>query len=347
MQLIRPVAESDLPGVVALARSIGGGLTTLPPDESFLRDRIDDSLRAFSPRVKKPGGEFYLFVLEDLASGELLGTSGIAARVGGYDPFYSYQIRTEHFVHAPLKVEKTVQVLHLKEAHRGPTELCSLFLRADGRRGGLGRLLSLSRFLFIASHRPRFDETIIAELRGYIDQQGKSPFWEAVGRHFFEGDFYAADLLSGLGNKEFIADLMPDHPIYVSLLPASVQATIGRVHHETEAALALLRAEGFSSTDEVDIFDAGPQVRASVGEVRTIRHARRLRLRGIGTEAAKAADTTETPEALHLLANGRLEFRACLGTVDEEADGTARLTADVARALSVQEGDDFWVSPAR
>jgi RimJ/RimL family protein N-acetyltransferase len=50
-------------------------------------------------------------------------------------------------------------------------------------------------------------------MRGYIDESGKSPFWEAVGRNFFEFDYYAADVLSGLGEKEFIADLMPRHPM--------------------------------------------------------------------------------------------------------------------------------------
>ena len=339
MHVLRPIAEDDLPGLVALAHSTGGGLTTLPADESFLRDRIDDSLRAFSPRIKKPGGEYYLFVLEDTATGELVGTSGIAARVGGFDPFYSYEIRTERYAHAPLKIEKQIPVLHLKETHRGPSELCSLFLRADARRGGLGRLLSLARFLFIGAHPRRFDETIIAELRGYIDQQGKSPFWEAVGRHFFEGDFYAADFLSGLGNKEFIADLMPDHPIYAILLPPEVQAAIGKVHHDTEPARALLAAEGFSATNEVDIFDAGPQVRATVKNIRTLRVARTATVSSITADAPTAST--------HLLATPALDFRACLGSVSENSDATLALAAPLATALRLKVGDKLTYSPLR
>src|SRR5438046_10223693 len=111
-------------------------------------------------------------------------------------------------------------------------------------------------------------------MRGYVDQTGRSPFWEAVGRHFFEFDFYRADVLCGLGEKQFIADLMPRHPIYLPLLRPEVQAVVGRVHHDTEPALALLRAEGFEPVNEVDIFDAGPLVRANVDEIRTIRQAR-------------------------------------------------------------------------
>ena len=74
-------------------------------------ERIDDAQRAFRPRVQRPGGEYYLFVLEDTARGEIVGTSGIAARVGGFDPWYSYEIRRERFSHPPLKIEKEVAVL--------------------------------------------------------------------------------------------------------------------------------------------------------------------------------------------------------------------------------------------
>lgn len=340
MFVLRPVRETDLPALVTLARATGGGLTTLPPDAEFLDERIHESLRAFSPRVRKPGGEYYLFVLEDSATGEVVGTSGIASRVGGYEPFYSYEIRTERYVHRPLKIEKEIATLHLKESHRGPSEACSLFLRADHRREGNGRLLSLARFLFVGAFRRRFTDTIIAELRGYIDQTGRSPFWEAVGRPFFEFDFYRADVLSGLGEKEFIADLMPDHPIYVPLLPPEVQAVIGRVHQETEPALTLLRAEGFTATKEVDIFDAGPLVRAEVAELRTVRLAQTAKLREI--VPLPSADEARS----HLLTNGALDFRACLGTVLPRGDGVA-LAQPLAEALRLRVGDIVTFSPLR
>ena len=52
MFVLRPVRETDLDALVALARATGGGLTTLPPDTEFLEDRIHESLRAFSPRIR-------------------------------------------------------------------------------------------------------------------------------------------------------------------------------------------------------------------------------------------------------------------------------------------------------
>jgi len=340
MFLLRPICEADLPGLVALAGSTGGGLTTLPLNEEFLSDRIENSLRAFSPRVRKPGGEFYLFALEDTATRELVGVSGIMSRVGGFEPWFSYEIRPEHHAHPPLNVAKDIPVLHLKEEHRGPSEICSLFLRADRRRGGAGRLLSLSRFLFIGAQPKRFTPSIIAEMRGYIDQTGRSPFWEAVGRHFFPIDFYAADVLSGLGEKEFIRDLMPRHPVYVPLLGSEVESVIGRVHHDTEPALALLLAEGFVKTNEVDIFDAGPLLRADTANIRTLRLARSANVKSAALPGPAAA-----PQ--QLLANGALDFRATLGTVLENADVSVSLDSPTAAALNLDVGDKIWISPLR
>ncbi|HEU5081043.1 MAG TPA: arginine N-succinyltransferase [Opitutaceae bacterium] len=338
MFLFRPIAEKDLSALVALARSIQGSLTTLPADEVFLEDRINDSLRAFSPRVKKAGGEYYLFVLENTETGEIVGTSGLAARVGGFEPFYSYRIAKEIFSHPPLNITREIGVLHLKEVHQGPSEIGALYLRPHYRRGGLGRMLSLSRFLFMATYPKRFDPTVIAELRGYVDQQGKSPFWEAVGRHFFGSDFFAADRLTGLGNKQFIADLMPRNPIYLPLLAPEVQAVIGKVHHETEPALALLKAEGFQETDEVDIFDAGPQLRAKVSDLRVIRAARTLLVEEI--VPAVPADS------LLLLATPRLDFRATqAGAIERE--GQALVDEKTAELLKLRIGDKLLASSIR
>ena len=339
MHFFRPIRETDLAGLVELARSTGGGITTLPANAEFLGSRIQDALRAFSPRISRPGGEYYLFVLEDSETGEIVGTAGIGARVGGFDPWYSYQVRSERFVHEALKVDKEVQVLHLKKEHRGPSEVCSLFLRADCRRGTSGRLLSLSRFLFMAAFQARFTTTVIAEMRGFSDQLGKSPFWEAVGRHFFEHDYYAADVLCGLGEKGFISDLMPRHPLYVPLLPPETQAILGRVHRDTEAALALLRSEGFESMGEIDIFDAGPLMQATVAKVRTIRQSRVATVRSTGAMHRPDAE-------IMLLANGQLEFRSCAAPITVQ-DDTVLIGRETARVLEVKAGDKLWFSPLR
>ena len=159
-----------------------------------------------------------------------------------------------------------------------------------------------------------------------------------MGRHFFQDDFHAADVLSGLGEKDFIRDLMPRHPIYVPLLPAEVQAVVGRVHRETEPAKRLLLEEGFSETDEVDIFDAGPLVRAKREKIRTIRTRKVTVLRGLHPKSPPGANRA-------LIAGTTLNFRACLGRVRVNADASVDLDAATAKRLQLAVGDAIQFLP--
>lgn len=329
--VVRPSTEADIDGLLALVETLSDSITSLPRNRAFLESRVRESIRAFHPHVSRPGAENYLFVMERTGPApRVVGCCGLVARVGGFDPFYTYEIARERVSHPPLGVDRELEVLCLRSNHKGPGELCSLLLHPDERGGGAGRLLSLSRFHFMAAFRQRFADTVLAELRGQLDADGLSPFWEAVGRHFFARDFYEADRLSGLGEKDFIRDLMPRHPIYVDLLPGPARACIGRVHRDTEPALALLLGEGMRRTNEVDIFDAGPLVSARVDEVRTVRTLAR---------ATFAAGTPSPGAPVRLVSNGRLDFRAALGALEPGPDGSMRLEPAVAAALKVNPGD--------
>ena len=134
---------------------------------------------------------------------------------------------------------------------------------------------------------------------------------DETGSHFgglsastFDMDFVDADKRSA-GNKQFIADLMPRHPIYVSVLPGEAQAVIGEVHPEARPALKLLKDEGFEFGDEVDIFDAGPLYRAKTADIRTIRDSQ--------TAVLSNVLPREPESAQHLISNDRLDFRGDSG----------------------------------
>lgn len=343
MMIVRPVRTEDLPAVMALAHSAGVGLTTLPPDEQVLSWRIRDSVNALEAHVRRPAGESYLLVLEDLTTGQVVGTSGIVAKVGGFEPFYSYCLRTTQKVSKALNVDKEIRYLELISNHAGPSEIGTLFLHRDHRHSGNGRLLSLSRFLFMASHRHRFDDQVIAEMRGVSTPEGISPFWEAIGRHFFNIGFAEADQRSA-ADKSFIAELMPEHPIYIPMLAPEVQAVIGEVHEETQPALRLIEDEGFVYADQVDIFDAGPLMAAPIEDIRTVRHSREAQVRSIARHVSSETDW--------LISNSRDEgFRACMGPLDEQPREVDEpllvdLPRDVALALGVRLGDTVrYVSP--
>jgi len=340
MKLIRPVAASDLDDLLELAGQTSFGLTTLPRDADYLRQRIAESEEGFRRLADgRPRGEGYLLVLEETSTGRVVGTAGIVSKVGGFEPFWAYRIETSVHESKDLGIRKEIATLHLLKEHDGPCEIGSMFLHPEARGRGVGRTLSLARFLFIAEHPQSFDETVIAEMRGVIDDRGHSDFWDALGKHFFAIDFPKADYLSIL-NKRFIADLMPQHPIYIPLLPAAAQAVIGQVHEKTRPALRILEREGFRFTGMVDIFEAGPIVSCPRDQLRLVRTSRQVPVVAVATQRTEAAD--------HLVASGTSEmpFRCCGTTLTETPEGIC-LPQDAAAALGVQVGDTVRIGKLR
>lgn len=334
MMVIRPIKASDYPALYQMAVESGHGFTSLPVNDELLMRKISRSERAFASDVQSPGDEGYLFVLEDTSTGQICGTSALEAAVGLDDAFYHYHLGKVVHSSRSLGVYKTVDILTLCNDYTGVSELCTLFLRPAFRQKHNGRLLSKMRFLFLAEFAHRFSDRIIAELRGVSDAQGNSPFWQWLQEHFFSVDFPTADYLTGIGQKEFIAELMPKYPIYVSLLSKAAQQVIGKVHEHTRPALALLASEGFSFRGYVDIFDAGPTVEASTSQIRAIRDSQRLKVQ-IGTVINGAEP--------YLICNTALSgFRACWAELSpENKSDNIILPAAVAEALQVQAGD--WV----
>lgn len=252
--VVRLASDSDADGLHTLANQAKVDLTTVSKDPDFWPGRIDQSQQGIAP----------LFVLVSVDSHgrdvEILGTSGIHRRVGDSQediPFYAFRIEKSVHRSAKLDVHHVIDTLHLVRIYDGPTELGSLFVHPKLRGRGAGKLLSLSRFLMMANAPNSFHHHVICEFRGYLDDQGRSPFWEAIGRHFFHVDFLTADARSAI-DKRFIAELMPPHPIYVPLLPTDAQNAIGCIHPLTRPAKRLLTGQGFRFEGMVDIFDGGP-----------------------------------------------------------------------------------------
>ncbi len=330
MLIVRRVLESDLDPLFELIQKSEFGLTTLKISKDELESRIEKSTFAFRQKSSKPSGEPYVFVMEDLNSGQIVGTCSIYSKIGGFEPMYSYEIKESHHNSDELGVHKSIRVLHLREEHNGPSEIGSLFLSPDYWGSGHGRLLSLSRFLFMAEFRERFEEEIVAEMRGVVDKTGKSPLWAALGSHFFQIDFPKAETLSG-NSKKFIADLMPKHPIYIPLLPEEAQAVIGEVHNNTKPALAVLQKEGFEFRDLVDIFDGGPTMHCSLSDIRAIKSS----IAGTVEAIEKEVDAPQ-----QLISNARMDFKTCLGhTIWNDDKDKVTIDQVTALRLGLKTGD--------
>ncbi|ALO33720.1 arginine N-succinyltransferase [Colwellia sp. MT41] len=333
MIIVRPIKKSDLKALYRIAEDSGHGFTSLPVNEKLLQQRIKHAEESFAKDVKEAGNEGYLFVMEDTETGEVVGTSGIEAAVGLDDAFYHYHLGKVVHSSRELNIYNTVEILSLCNDYTGASEICTLFLSDSHRKNNNGRFLSRFRFLFIAEHKERFSDTIIAEMRGISDENGNSPFWQWLEEHFFSMDFPTADYLTGIGKKVFIAELMPKYPIYVSLLSKEAQAVIDKVHPQTVPALRLLEAEGFARRGYVDIFDGGPTVESHVNNIRTVNHSKRCQ---VIIDEVQSTDN-------YIICNSKVaDFRALQTRLSlRETAKQVVISQAVADALMVSEGD--WV----
>jgi arginine N-succinyltransferase len=332
--LIRPANMGDLQPIYEMAKRTGGGFTNLPPDKKALSEKLERSAAGFDRVGDDVADDLYVFVLQNILTGEVRGTCQIFGKVGQRWPFYSYRIGalTQHSV----ELERTFRadILNLSTDLEGTTEVGGLFLHPGERAGGLGMLIARSRYLFIRNHRERFADRTIAELRGVIDEAGGSPFWDGVAGRFFGMSFQEADEFNAKFGNQFIADLMPKHPVYIAMLQESAKTVIGVPHPSGRAAMRMLENEGFAWENYIDIFDGGPTMTARTDQIRSIREAKDVTITKISHSAGE-----QNIDQKKLLTIGRLHaFKAAYGWIDDRGDDVI-MDAECAQALNISVGD--------
>jgi arginine N-succinyltransferase len=330
MLVLRPVELTDLPQLQQLARDSLVGVTSLPDDTECLREKILDSCASFEKNVEGHGPENYFFVLEDLTRERLVGCSEILATAGFSEPFYS--LRNRHFTSASreLNIEHGVPALSLCHDLSGHTLLRGFHIDAALVRTRFSELLSRARLLFIAAHSQRFSEAVITEIVGFSSDEGHSPFWDAVGKHFFDLPYVEAERLCGLESRTFLAELMPQYPIYVPMLPQAAQDCIGRIHPDGQEAFDILEREGFETNSYIDLFDGGPTLYARTPGIRSIAQSQ--------TGTAKPGASIDA-RGSYLVSNDSLkDYRAIVADLDYQAGQPVGLSAEMCAALNVTEG---------
>ena len=339
MLVVRPTRLSDLPALERLAGSATPRLTNLPAHRDRLEERIARSQRAFAAEVDGPGDEHYTFVLEDTQRGEVVGTATIRALAGANEAYYTY--RQETLIHAShqLNVRREVQTLALSHEVSDASLLCALSLDARYKGTSAESLLRRARLMFIAQYPERFAEVLAMAFPGYLDDDNESPFWNSVGRHFFVRDFQDINYIAGVRSKSFIAEVMPQFPLYLALLTPQARAAIGREHPAHEPALDEMLAEGFLRSRHVDLFDAGPIVKGERARLETFRraawHPVRIRPEHTLPDAEPA-----------MIANQRLgDFRCIVARYALSPTGQLMLSPQHAELLGVEEGRAVLVAP--
>ena len=331
--VIRAATPDDLQAIYEMAKLTGGGFTNLPADRKSLEGKIERSTTCFARADDDLRDELFVLVLENTETGEIRGTCQLLTQVGQKWPFYSYRLSTLTQHSAELGRTFRAEILSLVTDLEGSSEVGGLFLHPNERAGGLGMLLARSRYLFIGLHRARFADRILAELRGIIDDAGDSPFWDSIAGRFFGMSFDEADTFNALHGNQFIADLMPKHPVYVAMLSDSARHVLGRPNVSGRAAMRMLENEGFAHENYVDIFDGGPTMTARTDQVHSIRNARDAKVAAMGEGGT-----------MSLVASGRLaDFRCAYGKVADGADGVT-LDEQAAAVLRVGAGDAVrWI----
>ncbi len=334
LPFIRPVRHEDFDEIFALAKKAGGGMTNLPPDETALRERIDFAVKSFEAQASEPGPEVYMLALEK--DGAVMGTAAVFSSIGLESGFVNYKVNWTF--HASQQLGKRIKRRLLVPTHdfTGSSEVGSLYLSPDLRGGGFGKFLARTRYMFIAQRPDIIAESVCAELRGWRAPNGDQPFWNALGRHFFDMEFEEADVHNAANGNQFIADLMPRISIYVCLLPEDARACIGRPHDKAAPAYKMLMKEGFAFNDYIDIFDGGPLVNTKIGNIKTVADSRVLSIKAIDDAAVGAEG---------IIAAGEVAgFRAVRAELDVRNDECV-VSPTVAETLRVEKGDVVrWVA---
>jgi len=300
--IVRPVMMTDLEDLYGLAKEFV--LLNLPPNKYKLEEMISLSEKSFAKKNDMYERE-YIFVVEDVLREKVVATAKIVTKNGTpEEPNIYYKISKKEKYSKSLGIGFIHQVLHYCENTDGPTELGGLVVSKDYRShpNKIGKLVSLSRFLYIAMHREDFKDHLHTELAPPLDSEGRSEFWEALGRRFTGLPYDEADRLSHL-DKEFITSLFPENEIYTSLLDPKARLAIGQVGPETKPALKLMEKFGFVYKHEIDPFDGGPHMGVSTDEAKPIQ--------GMKSYTVSFSNTISSAEDIVLLGGwGESGFRA-------------------------------------
>jgi arginine N-succinyltransferase len=339
MFVVRPVETKDIPALAELSSVATRGVHTLPKTLQAIERAVERSIASFAAQVEIPSEESYFFVLESVADKSIAGAAAISATAGSAGTFFAFRNDVIHQVSRDLGISHSVHVLTLCSDLTSSSQLSSFFVRnpPDNPRdaGPESILLSRARLLFAATAPHRFGEKFFASLAGITDANGRSSFWEALGRKFFQMDFLEAErLVEGARNRTLIVELMPHYPIYVPLLPGDAQAAMGQVHPEGELPFQMLSEEGFLPDEFIDIFDGGPILQAN-------KHALRSFSSSVRRDVANWVNADDTPKTRYLVSNAReAGFRAMIAECPRiELSQNIVLPPEAMRCLDVVNGD--------
>lgn len=202
------------------------------------------------------------WLVAEARPGEPLACLRLRAAIGLDLPRPWYHVGCVVHAAPALKLHHRQNTLLLGHDHTGCSELADLAWQRTGRsqaqQAAALHALVQGAIARIAAQREKYASTLIVELPGLRDAQGRSPFWQGLGRHFYAGDPLAAAERFGPDWRGHVAALLPRQPVYASFLAPQAQAAIAQVDEPARLALDILWHAGLRYGHHITIDDGGP-----------------------------------------------------------------------------------------
>lgn len=165
-----------------------------------------------------------------------------------------YHFRLGRVVHAAAEFDlfRVQTTLLLGNDHTGATELTQLQPTPE-----LPQLIAAAQQQLRAKPAD-FGDSLVCELPGWRDAQGRSPFWQALGARFYPGDPAEAEARLGPDWRSHLAALLPRQTVYLSFLGEQAESHVLDVPDAHRPVLAALKAAGFQPPVHARIDDGGP-----------------------------------------------------------------------------------------
>lgn len=247
--IVRAACARDLVALASLLPAPGQGASLLPAGD---RERL------------------YVAVRSDANAGDIVaGCVRVRPAIGLDRPRYWFHVGCAVHAAPELGLFHQQRTLVLGNDLTGAREIadlaCDRSLLADAERESVLRQLLHAALAEIrrqgAEETPRGASevaAVICELPGVRDAAGQSPFWQSLGRHFYDGDPQLAAERHGPAWKTYVAALLPREPLLASFLGEHAQRALGTPDASVELQAQLLHAAGFRAGRHVTVDDAGP-----------------------------------------------------------------------------------------
>lgn len=242
--IIRPAQKKDLSDLLKLSRSFP--LYNLPQHKKFLREKLELSGQSFQKKLP-PFERNHVFVLEDLNSKEVIGSSQILS--------FSNKNRSYRYL---LRKNQGQAYLQFVSVQTKRHQLGGLILsrRHRGLKEQLGRCVGSARLLYMKNNEKDFSKTLEVSLTGPF-QKENNPFWKQTGAKYLKQNYLQALKLYRNDPDALLKKFPKKLKIELESLSEIARSSLKIVHPQTLPAYKGLIKRGFKPSGGHHLLDGG------------------------------------------------------------------------------------------